>query len=82
MTLGLSVDELMQFSSFKSTSKGKNENYNNKKPKHMNNMNIPVGVRIVVGLALVIVAHQVLLKRPQTSEFKRMKLLILIDSCV
>lgn len=31
-------------------------------------MNIPVAVRIIIGLALVIVAHQVLLKRPQTSE--------------
>lgn len=31
-------------------------------------MNIAVAVRIVVGLALVIVAHQVLLKKSQTSE--------------
>lgn len=36
-------------------------------------MNIPVAVRIIVGLALVIVAHQVLLKRPQTSELTIVK---------
>lgn len=35
-------------------------------------MNIPVAVRIIVGLALVIVAHQVLLKR-QTSELTIVK---------
>lgn len=80
----LSVDELIQFFSYKCTTKGNIENYNNKreKTKHMNNMNIPVGVRIVVGLALVIVAHQVLLKRPQASEFKRKKFYIHIDTCV
>lgn len=32
--------------------------------------NITVAVRIIVGLALVIVAHQVLLKKPRTSELK------------
>lgn len=34
----------------------------------INNINIPVAVRIIVGLALVIVARQVLLKRPEMSE--------------
>lgn len=44
---------------------------NEKKPKHItkiNNINIPVAVRIIVGVALVIVARQVLLKRPEMSE--------------
>lgn len=37
-------------------------------------MNIPVAVRIIIGLALVIVAHQVLLKRPQTSELSTVEM--------